>query len=250
MKLVGRLPKTKRVLIVTFGLMIAAVAGLFIYAETSSSRYVERSDAAYSEAEQLIYRLLSSDKLSVRDLDDIKSVAERAAVSLCDPPAIAKWRVEASYQAKCTVREQQLEAVGRASDKLASHLEAEGAVADTLNQLSDDLESIKASDYRARQDLWEATYKRLDELPEVETYQAVLETQRAAIKQIIDRYQKLIAADKSQKRDQFDEAAASLEAAYDDFLQTKADAKEIYVDQADDLVEAVEIMMAPEVQMN
>lgn len=250
MKLVGRLSKTKRILILASGLMIAAIAGLFIYAETSSSRYVERSDAAYSEAEQLIYRQLSSDKLSVKDLDDIKSVAERAAENLCDPPAIAKWRVEASYQAKCTVREQHLEAVGRASDKLASHLEAEGAVADTLNQLSDDLESIKASDYRARQDLWEATYKRLDELPEVETYQAVLETQRAAIKQIIDRYQKLIAADKSQKRDQFDEAAASLEAAYDDFLQTKADAKEIYVDQADDLVEAVEIMMAPEVQMN
>lgn len=251
-QLLKRLSKTQRILLVVVGLVSIGAIGLLGYVEYASSQYVEHNDRDYDEAREIVYQGLASDRLTLQGLADIEATARQASDSLCQTTALVQWRVSGDYQAECEVQRQQLKRISQQTDILVKRIEAEQAVATIFVDATDRLDKVEAGDYRARQDLWSQVSKDLAGLSgsEVEHYQEYLPTHQSAVGQIIDRYDKLLAADRAKNRSKFDDAAIELQAGYESLSKSSSDVRASYQEQVISLLDEVELLLAPRVQMN
>lgn len=235
-----KISKTKRLILISVGLLLVAAGGLFAYAEYASSQQVKTNDKAYSEARQAIYDQLSAEKLSIQSLTDVESIASRASQDLCKSSFIAQWRLSSDDQADCQTQQQQLQAVSDRASDISQRLIIEQAVAKMFDGVEEQLAKAKAGDYQAQKKLWSQASQDLAGISGEDVYQNHLDMHQSAVKQIIERYDGLIKADKAEKRSQFDDAATELQQAYEDLGNAKTDSQTTYREQSVALLDAVE----------
>lgn len=235
-----KMPKAKRIILVSVGLLLVTAVGLFAYAEYSSSQQVKTSDRAYSEARQGIYDQLSVDELTTQSLIDIESAANQASEGLCKSSFIAQWRISSDDQAACETHQQQLLAVSNRASAVTERLKTEQLVAKVFDSAAGQLAEVKTGDYQAQKKIWSQASQGLADITAADAYQDHLEAHQSAVKQIIERYDSLLKAEKAQKRNQFDDATTELQQAYESLDKTKTDTQASYREQADALLEAIE----------
>ncbi len=250
MKLNRKAIARKKWLILAISLIVVLLGGLFGYAEYSSSRYVEKSQAEYEKAKHDVDQQLSADDLSMQSIINIKQLTEQTAAGLCDSPAIAKWRVSQDYQAKCAANQQRLVDVSRQADSLANHLESSNTVGKIFSDATEDLSKAKSGDNSASRDIWKQVRSELENISVAQTYSGLLKRHQSDVERIINRYDKLIAADKAEKRSRFDDAVADLQRAYEKLSESKTELEKALDEQSDALLDSVGLLLAPEVQLH
>src|SRR5690606_29707211 len=144
--------------------------------------------------------------------------------------------------AKCQLKYQSLVSAKEPMQQIYSWLQAENSVAKVFDEAAGQLSKIKNDDYSAQQKLWKQIKADIGDLTVDDGYKSVKESYIQAITDIIKRYDGLVAANKAEKRSQFDDAVVELRDAYsgiDSIEDDSAAQYEVLSKQAYDAIAAI-----------
>ncbi|MDN5819431.1 MAG: hypothetical protein L0H38_01635 [bacterium] len=234
-----QLSKTKKISLIVVSAVVFIAAGVTVYLILSASQYAEHNDKLYGAVSQDIRAEVSADELSMQTLADITREATDASSSMCKSSFVIDWTISQDDMTRCQASQQKLTDVSERSGAVEQYLASDKSVADILTSASEQLDKLDTDDYASQQAVWNQVSQSLDDLQAVGSYADNLAAHKTAVEQIIKSYDKVISADKAQKRDKFDDAVADLQSAYDSLNETKNDSKSTYKDQATALVDAI-----------
>lgn len=235
----------RTVVFVALAAVMATLSGLVGYHQHVWSQYSQRIETTYIDARQEAEQGLWSESADVTDMAQLSGRMNDIADSLCEVPLFGELRMkvaESAHQQQdvCEESATKLRHVAEAAKALRVRLGIEQELTNIYSDMQAHLGESES--FEDRQQAWRDTKNKLEAIDAGVTYQEQKNAQISAIDNVIASYDGLGAANKSQKRPEFDAAIENLQLSYDAMSATAEAAKASYRHLIEDLATAVEAL--------
>lgn len=233
----------KKLLIVT---IVAAAIGVTVgYVTWSilSWQYIGSSAASTSQSVKTDIASLTKQKVTSKELARRAESIKADIETLCVSSPLIKWqsRVVSSAKealARCEQARQQLQVVQAALEAIVQRVASEQRMAQKLHDLQDRLSRVAKDDYAASREEWKTFGAEVEHEATHSSLNASKQAAKDAVSEIIAGYDKLVAANKVEKRADFDIAVAEIEKGYSKLGAVQNSSVDTYTTLLDSLQQA------------
>ncbi len=208
----------KYIAVFVCGVLLVSIVG-YVYWSVVVWQRAEASSRQARQDSKASVQFLRENKSNVNEITKRIETLSKTIGSVCYVPSLMAWQVHVVRHAKdtrdnCNKTHNELTEVRTALSAISARVRSEQDFARVMTTAQAALEKLPQDGYTAQRDTWVNCAAAIGRLTTHQSLKTTKDTAKNAVAEVVAAYDKLIVADKEQKRTEFDVAISEVEKAY------------------------------------